>query len=397
MNRKKYLYAAAGVLSLLIVGSIYAWSVISRPIVREYPQWSASQISTTVTLVMAFFCLGCLISGLLVSRIRPQILVGAAALVYALGMVLASRMNSLPQLYLSFGVICGLASGFAYNAVIGSVSKWFPERQGLISGVLLMGFGTSSFLTGNLFQLFTPAQTGAWRTSFLVLGIGGGLLVLLCAPWIVRPPAPAGVSGSMETGAKQYTPKQTLSSPAFWLYYLWAVILSAAGLVIVSQASPIASEICSGTPAGTIAFVVGMISICNGIGRIIVGGMFDKYGATKTMVNVAVSFLASAVLLILAKVTGNFALLVAAFLMTGFSYGGVTPTNAAFISSVFGQKHYAVNFSLINTNLLFASFGSLIAGSLYDSTGSYLSSFFLLIGFSLAGLLLTWLIKKALK
>ena len=157
MNRKKYLYAAAGVLSLLIVGSIYAWSVISRPIVQEYPQWSASQISTTFTLVMAFFCLGCLISGLLVSRIRPQILVGAAALVYALGMVLASRMNSLPQLYLSFGVICGLASGFAYNAVIGSVSKWFPERQGLISGVLLMGFGTSSFLTGNLFQLFTPA------------------------------------------------------------------------------------------------------------------------------------------------------------------------------------------------------------------------------------------------
>jgi len=74
------------------------------------------------------------------------------------------------MLYLSFGVLCGLASGFSYNAVMSSISRWFPDKQGLISGILLMGFGIGAFLIGKLYQAFTPDTTGAWRTSFLVLG-----------------------------------------------------------------------------------------------------------------------------------------------------------------------------------------------------------------------------------
>lgn len=57
--------------------------------------------------------------------------------------------------------------------------------------------------------------------------------------------------------------------PAFWLYYLWAILLSAAGLALVSQASGIAREIGTDVSAGTIATVVGLISICNGVGRVI--------------------------------------------------------------------------------------------------------------------------------
>ena len=67
-------------------------------------------------------------------------------------------------------------------------------------------------------------------------------------------------------------------------------------------------------------------------------------------------------------------LFLAGFLLGGMAYGGVTPANAAFVSSYYGMRHYAVNLSVVVTNLLFASFGSTIAGALYDATGSYLST-----------------------
>ena len=68
------------------------------------------------------------------------------------------------------------------------------------------------------------------------------------------------------------------------------------------------------------------------------------------------------------------------FVLGGLAYSGVTPTNSAFCRAYFGPGHYPVNFPLINTNLIFASFGSTVSGALYDAGGSYNSTFFLIIG-----------------
>ena len=126
-----------------------------------------------------------------------------------------------------------------------------------------------------------------------------------------------------------------LKTPSMWLFYLWAVLLSAAGLVLVSQASGIAREIGTGISAGTIATVVGLISIFNGIGRVIFGGMFDKAGRSRTMQTVNALFLVTAAILVAALKLGSFPVLVAGFVVGGLAYGGVTPGNAAFVSSYY--------------------------------------------------------------
>ena len=284
------------------------------------------------------------------------------------------------MLYVGFGVVCGLASGFSYNAVLGTVGAWFPDKQGLVSGILLMGFGLSSFLIGKLYQRFTPVTVGSWRRSFVVLGIITAVLVAACGFLLRRPgtdftPPPAAKKKRyVNPVAEELGTAAMLRRPAFWLYYLWAVLLSAAGLALVSQSTSIAREIGRTVSPGGITTAVGMISLANAAGRVVLGGLFDRLGRSRTMQLVGGIFLLTGLVLIGALKLGSFPLLIAGFLLGGMAYGGVTPANAAFVSSYYGMRHYAVNLSVVVTNLLFASFGSTIAGALYDATGSYLST-----------------------
>ena len=372
----RWVYVIVGCVALLLSGLVYAWSVLSGPIAAEFPQWSAAQLSLTFTIVMSFFCIGGLVGGFLAGKVSQKVYLWVSAALFLVGFLLSANIRSLAMLYIGFGVICGFASGFSYNAVLATVGKWFPDKQGLISGILLMGFGISSFLIGKLYQVCTPDAIGAWRRSFIVLGVVSAVVMAICGFFLEKPgkdfapPAAASVKKkyvnpvAMEAGTGEM-----LKKPAFWLYYLWAILLSAAGLALVSQASAIAKEVGPTVSIGTITTVVGLISIFNGIGRVILGGLFDKVGRSGTMQTVNVLFVVTGIVLIAALKMQSFPVLVAGFIIGGLAYGGVTPANAAFVSSYYGLKHYSLNLSVVVTNLMFASFGSTVAGALYDATG----------------------------
>ena len=155
-NLNRWVYAIAGVVILLFAGLVYAWSVLSGPIAAEFTQWTKAQLSLTFTLVMICFCIGCMICGFTLKKISARTFVWASAVLFLVGFFLASRTQSLPMLYIGFGIMCGLASGMGYNAVMATIVKWFPDRPGLIGGVLLCGFGGGSFIIGKLYmsQLF---------------------------------------------------------------------------------------------------------------------------------------------------------------------------------------------------------------------------------------------------
>ncbi len=392
----RWVYVIVGCVALLLSGLVYAWSVLSGPIAAEFPQWSAAQLSLTFTIVMSFFCIGGLVGGFLAGKVSQKVYLWVSAALFLVGFLLSANIRSLAMLYIGFGVICGFASGFSYNAVLATVGKWFPDKQGLISGILLMGFGISSFLIGKLYQVCTPDAIGAWRRSFIVLGVVSAVVMAICGFFLEKPgkdfapPAAASVKKkyvnpvAMEAGTGEM-----LKKPAFWLYYLWAILLSAAGLALVSQASAIAKEVGPTVSIGTITTVVGLISIFNGIGRVILGGLFDKVGRSGTMQTVNVLFVVTGIVLIAALKMQSFPVLVAGFIIGGLAYGGVTPANAAFVSSYYGLKHYSLNLSVVVTNLMFASFGSTVAGALYDATGSYMSTYLMICGMALVGVLVS--------
>lgn len=388
----RWVYAIVGVIVLLFAGLVYAWSVLSTPIAAEFTAWTKAQLSLTFTLVMIFFCIGSLLCGLLSGRLSAKNAVRLGAALFLAGFFLASRCHAPLTLYLGFGVLCGLGSGLSYNAVMSTMVRWFPDKPGLISGVLLMGFGGGSFLIGKLYQAWTPADVGGWRISFLVLGVVCFVVLAVCSFFFVAPgadfTAPAGKGGrAVAAPLEDCKPTVMLRRPAFWLFYVWAIAVSAAGLALISQASGIVWEISADQTASSVATIVGLISICNAVGRVLFGGVFDKYGRSLSMQLVNVLFVAASGVLLAALGSRSVPLVIAGFMVGGLAYAGVTPSCSAFCRAYFGPTHYPVNFPLIVSNLIFASFGSTISGALYDASGSYNSTFFLIIGLAAAGVL----------
>ncbi len=404
MDKKRWLYAAVGTIILLFAGLVYAWSVIASPIAAYFPEWNKAQLSLTFTICMSFFCFGGLVGGLTAKKIKTRYILWASGILFFIGFFMASKTEELIMLYIGYGILAGFASGLAYNGIMSCVTRWFTDKPGLISGILLMGFGLGSFIIGKVYQAFTPAGAGvdAWRESFFIFGIVlvavlfiGGLIVKAPGKDFIAPkPHEKKNSGKNLEVGMDVGPKTMLKRPTFWLYFIWSVCLSAAGLALISQASGIVLEINPAAAAGTVATVVGLISILNGIGRVICGGLFDKIGRKATMLVVNCTFFVAVGLLILALTSTSFTLIIVAFIVSGLAYGGITPMNSAFIGSFYGAKHYPVNYPIVNMNLLLASFGGTIAGALYDSSGSYLSTFFIMLGAVAVATISSIMIKK---
>lgn len=259
-----------------------------------------------------------------------------------------------------------------------------------------MGFGLGSFIIGKVYQAYTPAGIGGWRTSFLVLGVILFVVLAVGGFFFVRPPAgylPQGAANAKDDKADaalvagerpNLTPVEMVRKPSFWLFFAWAILLSAAGLAVIAQGTGVVGQVGAGTvDAGTTATIVGLISIFNGIGRVIFGGLFDRVGQRITMLIVIAAIMLS-----------SLPVLVAGFICCGLSYGGITPTYSAFANAFYGPKHYPVNYSIVNLNLIFASFGGTLSGMLFDASGSYLSTFVALLVAIAVGTVCTVLIKK---
>ncbi len=391
-NTNRWGLVAVGVIVLLFAGMIYAWSVLSVPIAKEFSDWTKAELSMTFTIIMILFCLGQLIYGNLTKLISPRTTLWISGALFLVGFVGTAKINSLMGIYIGFGIVCGLACGLAYNVILSTIIKWFPDKKGLASGILLMGFGIGSFIIGKVYQAFTPAQVDGWRTSFIVMGIAIFVVFTICGFFIKTVPAGYIPPGGIPMGAKkedlgiEMNSKAMLRSSAFYLYYVWAILMSASGLAIISQAVGMIKEVGPNIEPGNIATIVGLISIFNGVGRVVTGQAYDKLGRKFAMNMVTLLFVATAGFAVFALKSDSLTLLIVGFIITGLAYGGIPTCNSAYISNTFGQANYPINFPLVNTALIFASFSSTISGGLYDKTQSYMATFILILALAVLGI-----------
>jgi OFA family oxalate/formate antiporter-like MFS transporter len=192
---------------------------------------------------------------------------------------------------------------------------------------------------------------------------------------------------------KDYTTKEMVGDAYFWLYFIWSICLSAGGLAIIGHASPFAIDMGVAIPAA--AFYTGLISVFNGIGRVVFGLLFDRVGRKLTMLIVSLGLIVTSCILILALRLNSIHVLVLGYVCAGISYGGIMPCNSTVINKFYGQKHYPMNFSIITMNILAASsLGPFLAGSLQRLSGSYASTLYALIIFGCLAVLLSQIIRQ---
>ena len=282
-KKNRSIWLITGVLIMLIAGTVYTWTIIARSIAATFPDWSAQTLSMTFTITMMGYAAGGMVSGVLLKKTGPKVILAAGAALFSGGMMLSSFAQSPILLYIGFGAMCGLATGLCYNSTVSTVSAWFPDMQGVASGTLLAGFGMSSFIAGKLFAALAPADgSRAWASGLRLLAVLA-LAVLVLGIFVMRTPAPGEAAAAAgDAGGKSSSKKKKGREPAsdipatqmikkssFWLFYIWVALLTASGLMLVSQASGIAAEVGTKLSGNTIATAVGMISILNAAGRIV--------------------------------------------------------------------------------------------------------------------------------
>ncbi|MCH3916793.1 MAG: MFS transporter [Spirochaetia bacterium] len=400
-SAKRWVYLTVGTVMLLCLGLLYAWSIFRIPLKAMFPGWTATQISMTFTISMIFFCLGGSFSGKLRNILQGRYIVLIAAGLLLVGFWMVSTIDatvpgtSLQKLYVFYGICCGTGVGMAYNSIISTVTKWFPDNMGLASGILLMGFGLGGLLLGSVVNAVIGI-IGLTATFFrlailiaIVLAIGSFFIRMPAAVSAEVSDAASGSENGCKEKRREYTVGQMLQTPAFWVAFLWFTIISAAGLMIINSAATIA--VAFGASA-----VFGLaVSIFNGAGRVTMGTLFDKIGRHKSMMcNSLIMLLGGSVLFCGAMTTGIL-LIFLGLMLIGIGYGGSPALTSAVINGFFGSENYPVNFSVANFCLIPAAlFGPLISSKLQDlSGGSYGSTFVMIMVFGLIAFILNLVLR----
>ncbi len=401
--KKRWFYLGIGTFAMLFAGIIYAWSILKDPFTEGFgwmtdaagPGWSAEALALNFTITMSFFCLGGLLGARLAQKTGHRFAILLAGVLSATGFVLTSLLQSqhLLGLYLAYGVLAGTGIGIAYNVIISTVSAWFPDKKGLCSGFLMMGFGASALVLGS----WAALRLGCfeWRSTYVTLGLALGVVLILTGLVLKKPgkdvELPAVSKQTVSAGADM-TPRQMLRRPSFYLAFLYLVFLTAVGSSVISFARDLASS--TGASGALATTLVGVLSVCNGLGRILTGALFDRLGCRKTMFLAAGVTVAAAGVILISVLAGNLWLCVIGLCLTGISYGASPTTASAFTANFYGTRYFSTNMAIMVFNMMVSSFVATLSSSLLAATGSFVVPFAVLLVFSLAALILNLFIKK---
>lgn len=396
----RWFYLAIGVVAMLFAGVLYAWSILKSPLTTEFG-WGASELALNFTLAMSFFCIGGLLGAQLSKRAGSRIALFAAGVLAAAGFILTSSLHqtSVIMLYISYGVLAGMGIGIAYNVLIATVSAWFPDKKGLCSGCLMMGFGASALILGNVADTLFKSALG-WRVTYVILGASICVILFLAALLLQKPdsqivlPQPKSAKNSKAENfdRQDYSSRQMLCRPSFWMAFLCISFLAAVGSSVISFAKDLALSV--NAPESLAVSLVGVLSVCNGLGRILTGTLFDAIGRRKTMLCANMLTICAAGVTLLAVTIGSLPLCIAGLCLTGMSYGACPTITAAFTSSFFGMKHFSNNMALMTFTVMCGSLIATVSNKILEITGGYPATFVMLLSLTGIAMILNLFIRK---
>ncbi len=341
MTNNRWTIAAAAVVMQICLGAAYGWSVFVAPLV-SMTGWTLTQVTLNFTLAIAFLGVGTVIGGLWQDRSGPRPVASVAGVIYGISYLLAgyfASAHSLYGMYVSYGFLGGIGMGMGYITPVATITKWFPDRRGLMTGVAVAGYGAGALIMSP-FAARSIVARGVPAT-FEILGVVYLVLVVLAAQFYRNPPSgwrPAGwtPTGNVAKAATTYdfTVAGAMRTVQFWMLWLMLFLNVSAGIMIISQASPMAQQLVHMTPVAA-AGMVGLISIFNGAGRVFWAWVSDYIGRARVYL---LLYAIQAVIFFMLPNLTNLTLFSVALALIGLCYGGGFGTMPSFTADFFGSK-----------------------------------------------------------
>jgi MFS transporter, OFA family, oxalate/formate antiporter len=367
----RWLVAIMGTLMMLALGTVYAWSGFQKPVMAAN-NWTNSQAAWAFSLAIFFLGAAASWGGINLPKYGPRKLAMTGGALFGIGYFISAyalSIKSIPLFYAGYGVIGGIGLGLGYVTPVATAAKWFPDRKGFITGMVVMGFGFGALVMSKILApLFLDMTGGNLSLVFSYIGVVMLIITLPAGYCLVNPPqgyvpqgyTPPSVTSFAQASQDSISAKQSILSMKFLLIWIVFFFNINAGIMFIGFQSPLLQDLLKKTMdpaalsdpaiiaalASSGATLIAFSSICNGLGRFLWGALSDKLGRVQVFRLILGSQFIVFVALMFVNSPVVFSLLVCYVLLC---YGGGFGSMPSFVLDVFGPKLMAVVYGAVLT------------------------------------------------
>ncbi len=364
-STRKILALIAAIAIQLCLGVAYIWSVFQTGIANSLFGGDNASASLAYSLLLSTLTVGSVCGGLLASKIPLKMVVMIGGFILSIGFFLASFTTpEFPYLILlTYGVMGGVGMGFAYSTTIACVQKLYPNKKGLVTGLVVAALGLGGVVFTPLVEYMIASFGGQGVGELMALRVISFIFLVVCTVGSLflytEKSATQTASGALQT-TKDSTPLQVLKRAEFYLITLSMMLACAGGLMMIGFAKPIAV---GHGMVETATIGVLMISIFNSVGRLFWGIVSDKLGRINTLVILMIGSGAMSLLVNWASGYWVFVLIG----LIGFFYGGLLSTYPTLTAETFGPSYVATNYGMVLLGFGLAAVGSSYIAGYYKN------------------------------
>lgn len=372
--KNRYVVLISGMLIQLCAGIIYMWSVFKGP-VAQHLEWDPANAALTSSIMLAAFVLGIIVGGRAQDKIGPKFVTAAGSVMISVGMLLTALVSKQSPwlVYITYGIIGGLGVGTVYTATVSVIQKWFPDKRGFATGLMVSAFGFSLVIFAPLTNsLLTKIGVPSTFTAF---GIAFFFVCVICSLFIDNPPAdyaPAGFAAAdMNTAKKQYTTSEMLKTRQFYLIALSMFCVLPAYFILNPLFMTLGAE--RGLSPELAVVGVMITGIASAAGRLIMSWISDLIGRKRAIYSIIIITMISILTMIIAQGV-LFLVCIAAI---AFSFGGTAGVYPTITADNFGTKNMGLNYGCVMVGFGSSALIFPIISNMLVKNGEYTVSFLL--------------------
>ena len=381
MERRYIVVAGACLTQFTVIGMLFSFGLLFKTFEAEFG-WSRMVLSTCSAL--AFLAMGILaiVAGRLSDRYGPKWVLGISGALFGLGFGLISLVNEPWHLFVIFGVFIGLGMSTHDVVTLSTIARWFEGRRGLMSGVVKVGTAFGQIVLPPVAALLIV--TLGWRPAVALLGVLAFVLLVIAALAMKTPDIRQTPNPSQDVSGLTF--QQARKTRLFWQLCLIQFLFFPTLMTVPVHLAVHGMDL--GMTAGRAALLLSVLGGASIVGRLVMGGGADRFGGKNAYILSFVLLLASLVGLVATSAHLPLFLIVALY---GVTHGGFFTLVSPVVAEYFGMRaHGSIFGTILFCGTLGGSIGPILAGRVFDLTGSYQPSFIGLGVLALIGLVVAF-------